>query len=196
VRHNVIQKLPPGTEVKMQAPTHPGANYEPFIKDSQRGQSVKLGMSFEAFANNYTDSSYASARSGSLEERLSYRSQQQFVEEKINRHVMAWYIEAAYLSGLAPVAMPGYAREPHKYHEMAEGQFPGWGWVDPQNDANAAEKLIELKIDTRRNQAAQRGLDWDEVVDEQLDEELRMIELAEARLKRKQLDEVEDAATQ
>jgi len=194
VRHNIIQGLPPGTEVQFAAPSHPGNNYEPFVKDSQRWQSVGLGMSFEAYTNNYTDSSYASARSGSLEERLSYRSQQQFLEEKVNRHILAWYIEAAYLSGLAPVAMPGYARDPYMYHEMAEGQYPGWGWVDPNNDANASEKEIDLVLDTRRNKAAQRGLDWDEIMDEQMEEEIRMLELEELRAQRRQIKEEKNAA--
>ncbi len=181
---NSIQKVPTGTEVAWSSPTHPGQNYEPFVKDSQRWQSAGVGMSFEAYTNNYTDSSYASARSGSLEERLSYRSQQRFVEEKINRKIMAWFIEAAFIAQLAPVQMPGYAKDPHLYHEMAEGQFPGWGWVDPTNDANAAEKLLSLTLDTRRRQSAQRGQDWDEDLDTLMDEELRLLEYEELRQKR------------
>lgn len=188
IQSNIIQKVPPGTKMNMTTPTQPGNNYAEFVRDSQRWQASGIGMSFEAYASNYSDASYASARSGSLEERLSYRSQQQILDEKMNARIVAWFIEAAYLSRLAPVKMPTYAREPHLYHEMAEGQFPGWGWVDPSNDARAAEKRVELVIDTRRNQASQAGLDWDEVVDEQIQEELRLIQLAELRQQRRQLE--------
>jgi len=84
--------------------------------------------------------------------------------------------------------MPSYAKDPDFYHELAEGQFPGWGWVDPSNDANAAEKLIDLDIDTRRNQASQRGNDWDEIIDELNDEEDSLLELAEKKARRKILE--------
>lgn len=184
----VVQKLPSGTDVTAVSPSHPGNNYEPFVKDSQRWQSAGLGMSFEAFANNYTDSTYASARSGSLEERLSYQGQQQFTEEKMNRRVIGWFIEAAWLAGMAPSPMPGYARDPLQYHEMASGQFPGWTWVDPMNDANAAEKLIGLVIDTRTDQAAQRGQVFEDVVERQMEEEDMLIALAEKRARRIQLE--------
>lgn len=180
----MVQKLPQGTEVQAISPSHPGNNYEPFVKDSQRWQSAGLGMSFEGFANNYTDSSYASARSGSLEERLSYQGQQQFVEEKVNRRVVGWFLEAAWLAGLAASAMPGYGRDPLSYHEQAIGQFPGWTWVDPSNDANAAEKLIDLAIDTRTSQAAQRGQVFEDIVERQIEEEKSLIELYKLRRQR------------
>jgi capsid protein len=146
-------------------------------------------MSFEAFANNYTDSSYASARSGALEERLSYQGQQQFVEEKMNRRVVGWFIEAAWLAGMNPAPMPGYAADPLAWHEKAAGQMPGWTWVDPMNDASAAEKLIGLVLDTRTDQAAQRGQVFDDVVERQMDEEEKLIKLAELRARRKRLEE-------
>ncbi len=189
----MVQNLPNGTEVQSIAPTSPGNNYEPFVKDSQRWQSAGLGMSFEAYTTNYTDSSYASARSGSLEERLSYQGQQQFVEEKVNRRLIAWFIEAAWLAALAPSAMPGYAKDPLRYHELASGQMPGWTWVDPNNDARAAAKLIDLVIDTRTDQAAQRGQVFEDVVERQIEEENRLVKLYELRNKRQQLQEKTNA---
>ncbi len=196
LKANAIQAMPSGTTMNFKQPTHPGDNYEPFVKDSQRMQSTGFGQSFEAFSNNYTDSSYASARSGSLEERLSYRGQQQFLEEKQNRKVMAWFIEAAFLSGLAPVNMAGYAKNPLLYHEMAAGQMPGWGWVDPKNDADAADKLIDLVLDTYHNQSSQRGNDWDEIMDVRMDEELRLLEYEELREKRLAKKEQNNATTE
>ncbi len=85
--------------------------------------------------------------------------------------------------------MDNYAKDPDFYHEMAEGQFPGWGWVDPNNDAKAAEKLIDLTLDTHHNQAAQRGNDWDATIDELIDEERRKLELAKIRQERKAIEE-------
>lgn len=187
-----IQPMPSGTEIQAIGPTHPGNNYEPFVKDSQRWQSAGLGMSFEAYANNYTDASYASSRSGSLEERISYQGMQQFIEEKTNQRVIAWFIEAAWWSGLNPVSMPGYAADPLPWHELATGQMPGWLWVDPSNDATAAEKLIALGLDNKTNQCARQGLVFEDV-HERRKEELELdLEIA---LLKKAIAEAETPAS-
>lgn len=190
-----IQKLPTGTDVQTVAPSHPGNNYEPFVKDSGRYQSAGIGMSFEGYTNNYTDASYASARSGSLEERLSYRGQQRFIEEKTNERLIAWFIEAAWMFNMAPVRMPGYAVDPLVYHEMAAGQFPGWGWVDPMNDARASEKRIDLTISTHTDEAAQAGKIFEDVVERQMEEEKQLIELAKLRAERMKIEQGTNNAT-
>jgi lambda family phage portal protein len=186
---NGIQALPSGTEVQFASPTQPGNNYEPFIKDSQRFQSSGMNMSFESFSNNYTEASFSSNQASALESRLSYRGQQNFLEMGPNRQVIAWFIEAAYLAGLTPVAMPNYARDPDYYHEMAAGQLPGWSGINQLNDANAAEKFIELGLDTHHNQAARLGNDFDENIDELKDETRSKIELAKLRAELKSLEE-------
>jgi lambda family phage portal protein len=196
IKNGIIQALPSGTDVTFASPTQPGNNYEPFVKDSQRFQSVGMNMSFESFSNNYTESSFSSNQASALESRLSYRGQQHFLEMGPNRQVVAWFIEAAYLAGLAPSSMPNYAKDPDFYHEMAVGQFPGWGGINQLADAKAAAELIELGLDTHHNQAARIGNDWDENVDELIDEEEKMVKLAELRAKRKALEEgIKNAAT-
>ena len=182
IEPNRIQYLPASTNVTIASHNRPGSNYEPFVKDSERTQSVGMQMSFEAFSNNYTDGSYASARSGSLEERLSYKGQQTFLNEKANSTIAGWFLEAAWMSNLAP-SMPDYAADPLLYHERVDWQEPGWTWVDPRNDAQAAEKLLALTLDTRRSLASQRGKNFDDVVAAQIEEEKMLLELNELRRK-------------
>lgn len=184
----VIQKLPTGTELQLASHNRPGDNYEPFVKDSKRAQSVGTGMSYEGFANDYTDSSYASARSGSLEERLSYTGQQIFIDEKMNRGVVAWFMEAAAMVGLAP-PMQDYFRDPHQYHEMVTSRSPGWQWVDERNATQAAEKKLELVIDTRTGLNAERGLVFEDTVETQIEEEKALQGLYEERAKTQRLKE-------
>ncbi len=181
----LIQKLPTGTDLQFTPTAHPGSNYEPFVKDSQRWQSTGLGMSFEAFANNYTDSSYASARSGALEERLGYRGQQQFLDRTLCSKVYAWFIEAHLLAGLG--SLPGYTRDPLRYQESVVSSFPGWSWVDPQNDAAASEKLLDLTLTTHRALAAQRGEDFDENIEILREEYQAKIELEKLKQELAQL---------
>jgi len=157
INAGTIQNIPNGNQVTMCTANRPGDNYEPFVKDSLRAQSAGSGMSFEAFFNNYTDASFASTFSGALEERLSYQGHQSFIAEKELSKVVAWFVEEALLSGLAPTNLVGYASEPHKYHEMFAPIFPGWQWVNPRNEAIAAKLLWEEGLATRTGLAAQRG---------------------------------------
>ncbi len=166
----VIQTLPTGTDITFASHNRPGNNYEPFVKDSKRAQSVGTGMSYEGFTNDYTDSSYASARSGSLEERLGYRGQQIFIDEKMNWGIAAWFIEAAAMVGLAP-PMIDYFREPHRYHEMVSCRTPGWQWVDERSATQAAEKKLDLVIETHSNLNAERGLVFEDTVETRIEEE-------------------------
>ncbi len=182
IEPNRIQYLPGSASVTIASHNRPGSSYEPFVTDSQRAQSVGMGMSFEAFANNYSDASYASSRSGALEERLSYQGQQKFINEQVNAKLAAWFLEAAWLASMAP-EMARYAADPLYYHEQISWQEPGWTWVDPRNDAQAAEKLLSLTLDTRRSLAAQRGKNFADVVESQIEEEKMLLELNELRRK-------------
>ncbi len=192
VELNKIQGLPPGTEVDLKTPTHPASNYEPFMRDSQRNQSTGIGMSYEGFTNDYTSSTWASARSGTLEERLGYEGQQYFLSEKTGDQVAAWFIEAAWMAALAP-SMPGYVDDPLVHHECVSHQFPGWQWVDLKNAAMAAKIFLELDLDTRTNILAQRGEQFDDVVETLIEEETEMKKLDEVRLERAKIQqEIED----
>lgn len=177
-----IQTLPHGTDISIASHNRPGNQYEPYVKESRRTQSVGTGMSYEAFANDYTDASYSSARSGSLEERLSYGGMQFFINEKINAEVTAWFVEAAWLAGLNPMPMPNFRFNPWPYLEAVMFQNPGWLWVDPQKDGNGAKiRVHDLFSSTYRREAAAQGFDLEELLAEALEDEELLTTLYEAR---------------
>lgn len=182
-----IQTLPYGTDVVFPSNSRPGPQYEPFVRESRRTQSTGLGMSYEAYANDYTAASYSSVRSGSLEERLSYQGLQFFLDEEMNQHVAAWFVESAWLAGLNPTAMPDYRFNPWPYREAVSPQNPGWSWVDPYKDGQASELKIRNALSTHRREAAAQGVDWDENLAELLDEETRLLALDQVRAKRASL---------
>jgi len=177
ITRNQITYLPGGQQVTIADHNRPGNNYEPFVKDSKRNQASGMTMSYEALSRDFTDASYASARSGSLEERLSYQSQQGLLNRQAGSTIVGWFIEAAWLAAMTP-DIPGYAADPQKYHEMHEHQEPGWTWVDPKNDALAAKVLVDEYFDTRTGISAQRGRNFRRNVEKQI-EELELILPAE-----------------
>ncbi len=167
-----IQKLPTGTEIQFASHKRPGETYSPYVRTSLKGLSAGSAMSYAAFANDYTESSYSAERSASLEERLSYQGQQAFLNEKLNDPVWAWFLEGLYWAG----DLPAYPKNAETYRSEVFWQAPGWTWVDPLKDAKAAEIDIRLGITTRRRLAAQRGLDWDDTVEQLKREKEQMAE--------------------
>lgn len=178
-----IQAVPYGTDIVFPGNNRPGPQYEPFVKESRRTQSVGFGMSYEAHANDYTDASYSSTRSGSLEERLTYQGLQLFLDEEQNQKIAAWFVESCWLSGLNPTVLPDFARNPWPHLEAVSPQNPGWTWVDPYKDGQASQLKISEALTTRRREAASQGVDWDENLTELMEEESRLAPLYELRAK-------------
>ncbi len=190
-----IQALPVGTEIQVAEHNRPGTQYEPYVRDSVRSMSVGAGMSYESFSNDYTNASYSSARSASLEERISYQGQQQYLNERLNSRVWAWFLDAAVISGLAP-ALPGFAGDPWPYYEAVSWQNPGWTWVDPLKDSKAAELGIGLVTTTRSRIAAQMGEDWEETLEQSIAEEEKLARLYELRRKNNTEKQNNDTGTE
>lgn len=176
-----IQALPANTDITIASHNRPGTQYAPYVQESRRTQSTGLGMSYEAFSNDYTDASYSSARSGALEERLTYQGLQFFLSEKLLDPIVRWFIEATALAGLAPAPMPGFRENPWPYLEAFTQSNPGWQWVDPQSDATASECKIKNILSSRSREMMQAGLDFDDVLDELIEEEEKLTRLYQRR---------------
>jgi lambda family phage portal protein len=169
-----IQSIPFGTDLIVASHNRPGTQYEPYVKESRRTLSSGLGMSYEAFANDYTEASFSSVRSGSLEERLSYQGMQTFLDEELNQKAFAWFIESAWLAGLNQTPMPDFRVNPWPYLEAVLPQPPGWSWVDPLKDGQASQLKIQEVMSTRRRESSSQGVDWDDNLAEVMEEDIRM----------------------
>jgi len=160
-----IQQLPPGTKINAAGYSRPGNTYDPFVKTQLKGASAGLGMSYTAFANDPGETNYSGGRTATLEERRSYQRQQMYLVRKLCSPLWRVWCQYLTLSGLASgLALP-VGDIPVTW------QTPGWDWVDPQKDAGAQEKLLGLKVTSRRRIAASRGDDLDEIIEELREED-------------------------
>ncbi|MEG6505870.1 phage portal protein [Nitratidesulfovibrio sp. 1201_IL3209] len=155
-----IDTMPAGAKIEIAQYDRPGTTYEPYSQVTLRSGSTVFGMSAEAFSNDYSDASYSSVRQAVLEERRSYRVQQQFLVRRFMGPAWAMWCDMRSLFGLG-----------------AEGpvipvrwQTPGWEWVDPTKDAQSAEKRLALGLDDRHSLCAERGRDFDDVLEMQAEE--------------------------
>lgn len=153
-----IDVVPAGTDIKIVEHNRPGTTYEPFIKTTQRGASAGLGMSAPSFTNDFSDVSYSSARQAVLEERRMYRMQQQFLISKLCGPLWRqWTV-------LRATFLRGQERIPVRW------QRPGWSWVDPLKDANAAKIRVALGTVSRRMLCEEEGNDFEDIQSQLADE--------------------------
>jgi len=149
-----IQPLPPGWDISSASYERPGQTYEPFTKTTLRGASTGAGMSYEAYSNDYTDASYASARSATLEERRGYQVQQQLLTRMFHAECWSrlWGMNQLSRVESLPAEIP------------VTWQVPGWPWVDPDKDSKAAERDIKNGLNSRHRVAMERGNDYTEII--------------------------------
>src|SRR6056297_3094426 len=87
----------------------------------------------------------------------------------LNRHFNEWvwdrWLEAAETANL----LGGIGTD-----VPVNWQNPGWPWIDPQKDAKGAQTELELKITNRKRLAAERGMDWDDEIEQLAEEEERI----------------------
>lgn len=152
-----IDVLPPGADISIAKADRPGQTFEPYSRTTLRNASAGFCMSAEAYSNDYSAASYSSARSASLEERRGYRVQQHLVSLKHNAPIWREWCNLRSTFGMGD--------EAHGKVLPVRWQVPGWQWVDPAKDANAAETKLRLGLTTRRDLCAEAGVDFDEVLE-------------------------------
>lgn len=193
-----LQALPPGTDISIASHNRPGQTYEPHVKTRLKAQATGAGLSYNSFTGDYAETNYSGARSGALEERLSYGGMQDFLIEKFCEDVWAWFLEAEYLVGR--IQLPGYASDPDLYLDAVQWQKPGWPWVDPDKDSKAAERDVNNCFTSPQRICAARGYDFETVVKEKARAKRLMNEYGvtpeEIAEQTEQIEENEDAQTE
>jgi lambda family phage portal protein len=156
-----VDELDPGQEFSGFDPTHPSDAFDPFMKTLLRGVSRGLHMSYQTLSGDVSDASYSNTRSGLIPERDHWKGLQRTEARRFHRTTYRDWIAMALLTGA--VRLPSsVARD----YYAVEWQGRRWQWVDPANDLEAAEREIKLGLTSRQRLAAERGHDFETVVDE------------------------------
>jgi lambda family phage portal protein len=152
--------LPVGYDVKDSNPQHPNANYSAFGKAVLRGICSGLEVSYASLSNDLEGANYSSLKAGQQEERAYWRSLQQFQIEHFNRIVFAEWIKTAMLSGALAISESEYRRL------RASWRPRGWPSIEPLKEVQATILGINNFLDSRTDDAGERGDDWLETLAE------------------------------
>lgn len=185
--------LPPGYDMRMFDPKQPSGNFEPFIKATLRGIASGVGVSYSSLSSDLGDANYSSLRSGALVERDTWMSLQEWMIDEFCVPVFEAWLDMALTSGT--VALPH-----RKYDKYNQPQFISrrWPWVDPLKDLEAEVVAINNALSSRSKALAERGLDFEDLLDElayeqkKLDEKKIRLSAAEPKKGKEKQDEKSD----
>lgn len=161
-------RLAAGEEVQKLDWNHPNTSFADFDRAVDRKIATGIGVSYTSLSGDLTAVNYSSIRAGLLSERDLYRLLQQRLIRYLHARVYREWLQMAQLTGALPIAARDLPRA-----QRARWQPRGFPWVDPRADIEALEAEIALGINSRTAAAAERGRDFEKVL-EQLDAEAKL----------------------
>jgi lambda family phage portal protein len=145
----IVSHLMPGEDISVINPMRPNAAADAFLAVMLRSIGVACGLSYELVSRDYSRANYSSIRTGSLEDQRRFRPMQKFLIWRLCQPVYrAWFRQAvlakeAGQTGLdAFPSLAEYIEAPEEW-TRCNWRAPGWEWVDPLKDVQAA--AIEVK---------------------------------------------------
>lgn len=158
----VFSVLPQGMSFTPFDPQHPTEAFPDFVKAMLRSVSAGAGVSYAALTGDLEQANYSSLRQGALEEREEWRVMQGWFIDSFARPIFEGWLQQALGFG----ALAGL--DPTQEERWNSPVFVprGWSWVDPAKEIEADERAVKLGVKTRRQICAERGLDFEEIVEQ------------------------------
>jgi len=177
----MIQRLNPGEKISWHDPNRPGDLYDPFVKAQINQIAAGAGLDYPTVSRDFSGNTYSGQRQGMIERDYETEPEQWEMIDVFCQPVRDAVITAAILEGLLDA--PGFEVDP----ELAEAYLEAdWRpqtkpWIDPANQASAAEIALRNKLTTRRTILNELGEDWRETFQQLADEdaEMRRLGIAE-----------------
>lgn len=161
----ILRELGMNQEFQGWDPKEPATSFPEFKKAILRSVASGTGVSYNQLANDLEGVNLSSMRVGRHEEQETWKAEQEsFIAHVVDRVFDAW-LPIAIARGHVPSA--GYSVDRASARRW---QPRRWTSVDPLKDVEAAEKRIQLGLDSRKKIAADEGRElwdiWDDLVEE------------------------------
>lgn len=153
--------LPPGWDIAPFDPNYPSAELAPFVAHMLRASAVGLRVSYAGLTNDLSQANFASLRAGLAEERDEWRALHAWFSATFHHRVFEAWLKAASAAGqLAPLREDRLDR-----YGVATWRGRGWQSITPREEATTAETLLRNRLAAPSDLAAERGVDFDEMVE-------------------------------
>ncbi len=165
--------LPKDVEPELMSANLPPPSFEMTTRIMLRRIAAGLSISYAALARDYSEATFSATRAEQLEDRKAYRPLQELV---FHQHTRPFYRRAlawAVASGEIVLGSAQRARmlaDPERFYQCRP-VFPGWEWVNPHQEAQAAEVELRTRMVSLPTLAASKGRDWKTEMDLTLEAE-------------------------
>jgi lambda family phage portal protein len=158
-----IVDLPPGVKFTPFDPGHGPETYTNFRKNVLRSVSAGLGISYNTLANDLESVNYSSARFGRDIELETWRMLQGEFAEGVLQPIFNAWLEQSVLAG----ALEGVTLDQIELIQNSiKWRGRGWEYIDPSKDLQGAAGSIDMGLSTRRRELEEKGLEYEEVLDD------------------------------
>ena len=152
----MIKELNAGDDVEVVNPTGQAADATSFVKLQQRLVGAGQGISYEATSRDMSETNYASARQGAIEDELTFVEEQEQLLAILDE-IYESFVISCVLAGV--VTIPDFWTNKEVYLEH-EWIIQPKKWIDPQKEATATKIALNSGIKTFKQICAENGVDW------------------------------------
>lgn len=170
----VVPTLFPGEKIETVASAHPHSNFGDFAHEMLGVFASATGIAREQVTQDWAKGNYSSARAALMEAwKTLTRRRAEFASNTATPAFGVWLQEAMELDQLPmPAGAPDYVEAAAAY-SRCRWLGPARGWVDPTKEPAGSVLRMEAGISTLEQEAAEQGLDWEEVLDQRAIEQER-----------------------
>lgn len=161
----IFDTLPTGVDFTAYDSKYPNEVFGPFVKTALQRLATGWRVAYHSLANDLEGVSFSSIRSGTLEERDRWSSDQEWFISAFMEPVYNAWLQMALLSGA--IVMPNGAALPSsKIAKFArhEWQARRWDWVDPKNDMEAKILGVKAGLISPQDLSASMGYDFEDTL--------------------------------
>lgn len=160
----MIKELNTGDEVQVVNPTGQATDATSFTKLQQRLAGAGQGLSYEATSRDMSETNYASARQGAIEDGLTYGEEEEQIMGILDE-IYETFVISCVLAGLiqAPDFWEKGKKENYMKHEWIKAPKK---WIDPLKESSATKIALQTGQKTFKQIAAENGKDWRRQIDD------------------------------
>lgn len=155
----IIKRLNPGEKFSAFNPQRPNGSFDPFVEKALRFIGAGIGLPYELVLKDFSKTNYSSARAAILEARKFFIFQQNWMSDRLCQPTWNMLMDEAYLRGEFDAKDYFNRREDYL---RAKWIAPGWAYIDPDKEINAADQSIRSNVSTLADECAAHGKDWEE----------------------------------
>lgn len=165
--------LLPGEEIETASMARPNPNFDPFVSAVMRQIGVGMNIPFEVLTKHFS-SSYSAARAALLDAWRTFKIRREWLASKMCQPIYEEWLADAIASGR--ISAPGFFADAGVRAAWCKATWTGDGpgSIDPEKEAAAAEKRMEIGLTTLSEEiAAYDGGDWETKHQQQVTERQR-----------------------